>query len=120
MRLKLEKRQEGDVTVLMLSGALIFGEEADTLRAQIRTLLKKRHKKVVVQLEEVHRLDSVGVGTLLDAVKRARKAGGDLHLAQLSKAAADVLDLLSLTNRPDLLRIFDDPQEAVAAFSPPA
>jgi anti-sigma B factor antagonist len=102
-----------------LSGALILGEETDTLRAETRALFKKRRTKIVVQLDEVHRLDSVGVGTLLDAVKRARAAGGDLHLAQLSKTAANVLSLLALINRPDLLRIFDDPQQAVAAFSPP-
>jgi len=116
MRLTLQEREEGDITVLVLSGQLILGEEADALRDQMLRLVKKGRKRIVVELGEVSRLDSVGVGTLLDAVKRARAANGDLYLARLSKTAADVLDLLSLSGRPDLLRIFDDPHQAVAAF----
>jgi anti-sigma B factor antagonist len=119
MRLNIQERQDGDVTVLELEGALILGPEADALRERVRQLLKARKVKIVLHLQNLNRLDSVGVGTMMDAVRRTRKAGGDLRLAQLSKTAADVLGLMTLTRRPDLLAIFPDEQEAIASLRPP-
>jgi len=119
MRLKLQERQDGDVTVLELEGSLTLGAEADALREHVRRLLKARKIKIVLHLQKVNRLDSVGIGTMMDAVKHARAAGGDLRLAQLSKTAADVLGLLTLTQRPDLLAIFPNEQEAIASLRPP-
>jgi anti-sigma B factor antagonist len=119
MRLKLQERQDGDVTVLALEGALIIGPEVDALRERIRQLLKVGKVKIVLHLQNVNRLDSIGVGTMMDAVKRTRAAGGDLRLAQLSKSASDVLGLLTLTQRPDLLAIFPDEQAAIASLRPP-
>src|SRR3990172_6844598 len=120
MPLKLQERQDGDVTVLELDGALIMGAEVDALRERIRALLKAHKVKIVLHLEKVNRLDSIGVGTMMDAVKRPRAAGGAPRLAHLSKTAADVLRLLTLTQRPDLLAIFPDEQAAIASLRPPA
>jgi anti-sigma B factor antagonist len=117
MRLKLQEKRRGDVTVLELEGSLILGQEADALREHVRRLLKARRVKIVLDLRNLQRLDSVGVGTMMDAVKRSRDAGGDLRLAHLSKTANNVLSLLSLTKRPDLLHISTDEQEAVASLA---
>lgn len=119
MRLKLQERELGPVTVVELEGQLTFGDESDALRQQVRKLIKARRTSLVFTLDKLTRLDSVGIGTIMDGVKQARSARGDLHLAQLSKTASDVLGLLGLTRRPDLLRIFPDEQAAVAAFQPP-
>jgi anti-sigma B factor antagonist len=116
MRLAIQERQEGVITVLTLEGALVMGEEADALRGHIKKLLKARRTNIILQLEQVARLDSVGIGTIMDGVKRTRAAGGDVYLARLSKTAADVLGLLGLAQRPELLRIFPDEQAALAAF----
>lgn len=116
MRLVIQERQEGEITILTLEGTLVMGEEADALRDHTRRLLKARRTKIILQLEKVARLDSVGIGTIMDGVKRSRAAGGDVYLARLSKTAADVLGLLGLAHRPELLRIFPDEQAARAAF----
>lgn len=119
MRLKLQERQDSDVTILELEGALILGPEVDTLRNHIRKLLKARKVKIVLQLEKLKRLDSVGVGTLIQAATSARSAGGDVRLLQLSKPASDVLSLLRLDRMPGLLRTFLDEQEVLDSFRVP-
>lgn len=119
MRLKLHERESGPVTVVDLEGQLVFGDESDALRAHLKKLIKARRTSLVFTLDKLTRLDSVGIGTIMDGVKQARSARGDLHLAQLSKTASDVLGLLGLTRRPDLVRIFPDEQEAVTAFQSP-
>lgn len=116
MRLVIQERQEGAITVLTLEGALVMGDEADALRDHIKKLLKGRRVRIILQLEKLTRLDSVGIGTIMDGVKRSRAAGGDVYLASLSKTAADVLGLLGLAQCPELLRIFRDEQAALAAF----
>lgn len=116
MRLKLHQRQNGDVTVVELEGSLILGAETDALREMVRKLIKSRRVKIVLHLQQVSRLDSIGVGTMMDAVKWARRAGGDVCLLQLSKRVQDVLNLLGLAQRPELLRICSDEQAAVDSF----
>lgn len=119
MDLSIQERSHGDVTILGLEGRLTLGPETDALHSHIKTLLKAGKNKIVLELGKVIRVDSVGLGTMIGAVKSARSAGGDVRLLRLSKAASDVLDLLGLKLRPDILRVFEDEQEAVDSFRSP-
>ena len=119
MHLTIHERSSGEVTILELEGRLTLGPEADALHNHIKKLLKADKSKIVLELQKVIRLDSVGLGTMIGAVKSARSAGGDVRLLRLSKAASDVLDLLGLKLRPDILRIFGDEQEALESFRSP-
>lgn len=103
LRLLLEEQPEGEITLLRLQGELVLGPEAESLRAAVRSLVKQG---ILLDLESLTRLDSVGTGTLLDAVQFVREAGGEVALGALSLAARNVLDLLGLSRRPEQLRIF--------------
>ncbi|MGH9862085.1 MAG: STAS domain-containing protein [Candidatus Acidiferrales bacterium] len=118
MPLKIEERQVDEVTLLELEGRLMLGEEVDALRQYVKNLLAACKTRIVVRLTKVDRLDSSGLGVLLASVKSARTAGGDLRLLQPSKQTGDVLDLLGLRTKPDVVRIFLDEQEALASFPP--
>lgn len=119
MHLTIHERSHGEVTILELEGRLTLGPEADALHNHIKTLLKAGKNRIILELHKIIRVDSVGLGTMIGAVKSARSAGGDVRLLRLSKAASDVLDLLGLKVRPDILRIFEDEQEAVDSFRSP-
>jgi N-acetylglucosaminyldiphosphoundecaprenol N-acetyl-beta-D-mannosaminyltransferase len=51
---------------------------------------------VIVNLREVDFMDSSVIGTLVDATKRAREAGGDVKLASIRPAVLHTLSLLRL------------------------
>jgi len=120
LALTIEERQVGEVTLLELDGRLTLGEEADALGARLERLLKAKRNRIVLRLAKLTRLDSVGIGTMLGALKTARAGGGDVRILQPSKQAGDVLDLLGLKARPDILRVFQDENEALASFESPA
>ncbi|HWQ09658.1 MAG TPA: STAS domain-containing protein [Holophaga sp.] len=58
--------------------------------------LQDAHPKLVLDLQEVQEIDSAGVQLLLWLKRRAGNAGRDLVLERVSRAVADVLDLLQV------------------------
>lgn len=115
--LAIEVRQVGAATLLFLRGDLIFGPAADALRGRVEELLDNSCSVLVLDLHQLSRLDSVGVGTLIDVASIARRAGAALHLLEPSAPARAVLALLSLQRRPDLLPILSDREKALAALA---
>jgi anti-anti-sigma factor len=116
MMLTILERHEGDVAVLSLEGRLLFGPEADSLRKHIRSLVKAGKNRILLGLAKLIRIDSVGVGTLIEAATLARRHGGDVRLFAVSPPAAAVLSLLRLDNHPDWLRSFPDESQACLSF----
>jgi anti-anti-sigma factor len=107
----------GAVTLLFLRGDLIFGPAADALRDRVEELLDNGRATLVLDLQQLSRLDSVGVGTLIDVANLARRAGAALHLLEPSAPARAVLALLNLHRRPDLLPILTDSHKSLAGLA---
>jgi anti-sigma B factor antagonist len=116
--LTIVERQAGGVTILELAGELKLGDTSDELAARLHMLLKARKPRLVLQLERVERLDSVGIGTIIDAVRQARAAGGEVLLVSPSQKVREVLGFLQLDKRPDLVRVFTTESEALASLAP--
>ncbi|HXE75328.1 MAG TPA: STAS domain-containing protein [Candidatus Xenobia bacterium] len=117
MHLSIRARPVGDVTILELEGRVTLGAEADALYQQVRALLDQQHPRIVLQMEKVHRVDSAGWGAVMRSVGSARRAGGDVRLLKPSKPTRELLELLGLWARPDVLRVFVDEQEVVESFA---
>jgi len=115
--LAIEVRQMGAVTLLDLCGDLIFGPAADSLRDRVEELLDNGCATFVLDLHQLSRLDSVGVGTLIDVANLARRTGAALHLLEPSSPARAVLALLGLHRRPDLLPILSDHEKVLATLA---
>ena len=67
-------------------------------------------KKVVVDLEKVSYVDSSGLATLVEMLKKTRGQGGSLGLAGMSDK---VKSLFEITKLDKLFQIFPDLKEAV-------
>lgn len=117
MPLTMTERRAGAAVILELAGELKFGAEADELRARLKKLLEARPPRVVLKLAGLARIDSIGIGTVMDAVQRAQRAGGDVVLLEPSPKVREVLGFLQLANRPELLRIFADEPAALEVFA---
>jgi N-acetylglucosaminyldiphosphoundecaprenol N-acetyl-beta-D-mannosaminyltransferase len=61
---------------------------------------------IIINMREIDFIDSSTIGTLVDATKQAREAGGDIKLAHLNSVILHTLSLLKLDNyfsiRPDI------------------
>ncbi len=69
--------------------------------------------RLVVDLGDTSFIDSSGLGALIGALKEARRAGGDLRLAQLAEQARVLLELTRL-NR--VLRPYASVEQALEGF----
>lgn len=107
----------GNVTVVDLSGRITVGEGNVALREMVRALAEKGQKKIVLNLGEVHYVDSSGVGELVKAHTTIKNQGGELKLANLSKR---VHDLLELTRLSAIFAIEKDEASAIKSFQEPS
>ena len=72
---------------------------------------KQPSKKVVVNLEKVSYIDSSGLATLVEMLKKTRSQGGALGLAGMSEK---VKSLFEITKLDKLFSIFPTQEEAIS------
>ncbi len=112
MRLSLDTRQVGRVTIVHCNGRIVAGSESEALRAHVTWLLRDR-RDIVLHLAEVGFIDSSGLGTMVRALTSTRQARGDLKLCNVPDFVRKVLEMSRLT------AVFDtheSEEKAVAAF----
>jgi anti-sigma B factor antagonist len=113
MALDARTVMKGDVAVVYLNGAILFGEESGSLRSLVRDLLNQSNQ-VVLDLKEVSYIDSGGLGTLVALYASARKVGGEIKLSRLGPRANEVLQITKLMT---IFDVFDDVDAATASFA---
>jgi anti-sigma B factor antagonist len=112
MSLKIDTRQANGVTIVACSGRIVFGEEATTLRDNLKRILGST-RQIVLNLSDVSYIDSGGLGTLVGVYSSARAAGADIKLAGLGQRLRDVLQITKLVT---VFEVYDTEQEAIATF----
>jgi anti-sigma B factor antagonist len=112
MRLSLETRDVGRVTIVHCSGRLVAGAESESLRAHITWLLRDR-RAIVLHLGEVGFVDSSGLGTMVRTLTSTRQAHGELKLCNVPEHVRKVLELSHLSK---LFETHESEENAVAAF----
>jgi anti-sigma B factor antagonist len=112
MKLSLETRDVGRVTIVRCKGRLIAGEESDALRSHLSWLLRDR-RAIILHLAELAFVDSSGLGTMVRGLTSTRQVHGDLKLCDIPEHVAKVLRLSHLTK---LFDCHDSEDSAVAAF----
>ena len=102
MALKMTQREVDGVTVLTLDGRIGLGEEANSLREKVKSLLGDGKQKLVLDMGHVTLIDSAGLGTLVGVHQSATSRGASLGLCNLG---AKLKELLVITR---LIVIFGD------------
>jgi anti-sigma B factor antagonist len=113
MKMTTSIRQVGGVTVVDVSGRIELGEESAALRDLIGDLLSKGHKQILLNLGDVHYIDSSGLGTLVSSFTSVRKQGGELKLLNLTNK---VSDLMQITKLYTVFDIANDEASALKSF----
>jgi anti-anti-sigma factor len=111
--MKLEVRNEKDVTVIAPAGSLVIGTPEQMMNDAVSRALAEHHPRIIVDLAEVKKIDSSGIETLLVACQRAREAGGDVRLARVAERFQTLLEIAHLTN---VLKIYPDVETAMKDF----
>ena len=106
-----QKPQENTV-VVEIKGKVTIGYDAK-MRDTILEALDAGAQNVLLNMRDVSKIDSSGVGELVAAHNNIRDRGGRLLLVGLSERLAAVLQI---TNLLGVLEIYSDIDEALAAL----
>jgi len=101
-RMQTKSRQVGDVVVIDVSGRITHGEGNVMLREIIRDLVDKGTNRIVLNLNDVHYIDSSGLGELVKTHTTVRNKGGELKLANLNMRVQDLLEVTRLVTVFDI------------------
>ena len=111
--MKFNVRQNGDVTILDLSGKITIGSGEEALRNTVQEILNSGVKKVVINMSGVTMIDSSGIGELVSAYTTATNRGTKLKLAKLPDKVSDILTITQLITVFD---VYDNEADAVKSF----
>lgn len=107
-------RQVGSVVVIDISGKITHGDGNLRLREMVHDLLGKDNKKILLNLGEVHYLDSAGMGELVRIYTTIRNQGGEVRLVNPS---GRVRGLLQMTRLNAVFQIEQTEAAGVASFA---
>jgi anti-sigma B factor antagonist len=111
--LRMSERDVNGVTVLDIEGRIVLGEESNSFREKVKSLLAAGKKKIVLNLANVSYIDSAGLGTLVATYHSARSQGAILKLANLGAKFKEVLQVTKLMTVFDT---YDSEGTAVQSF----
>jgi len=115
MSLEITGREQEGIEILNLNGRLTLGQEDLDFRSELDRLVKAGQLRVALNFADLQQLDTTGLGTLLFALAKLRKAGGSLAICDIKPAH---IELLTATKLESVFEVFHDQQDAIDSFFP--
>lgn len=109
--MKIERSEEGSITVVALEGVIRLGESARTFSAYLEELLQEETPAVLLDFTGIDHVDSTGLGELVGYLQRFTEQGRRLALL---KPHRRILNLLKLTRLDEVFAIYDDREQALS------
>jgi anti-sigma B factor antagonist len=109
----VDVRRADDVIIVDLQGRLVSGLGDQILREVMNELVAEGWKKIILNLSEVHSIDSSGVGELVAGVRLAKRFGSAVKVLRLGDRVRHVLALSQIL---PLLEVYESEAEAVKDF----
>lgn len=110
---KVEVRRLQDIVVLEFSHPAQLIRQAQELRQLLAGVTEQNDTKVLIDLSRVSRIDSAGLGMLINCYSHAIRNRGMLKLL---KPSAPVQNLLRLTRIDSVIEMYEDETRAVESF----
>jgi anti-sigma B factor antagonist len=114
MGFQLHARESEGVVIVEAAGRLTLTDGHTQLRDMVHVFTGNGSKKFVLNLERVEMMDSYGIGELARTYSVARRAGGDIKLAGVSRRVFEVLEISRLTT---VFQVYATETAAVESFA---
>jgi anti-anti-sigma factor len=106
------RENDSGVVIVSLSGRFRLGDETTKFYGVIRENLNYKRTKFIIDLGDVERIDSVGIGTLVSGLVSVRNANGRLVLARIT----NIQGVIAMTGLMRVFDVYDDVNEAIRSF----
>ena len=113
MSMTTATRHVGFVTIVDISGRMVFGEESPPLSKLVSELLNDGHTRILLNLADVSRTVTSGLAHLVSCLVSVRKQRGELKLLNPTEQVHAAIELTKLLT---IFDIRDDEAEAVRSF----
>ena len=114
--LEISTRESADVTILDLQGRVTIGVDGDLLDVQLKTLVTKGARKLLMNLKDVTQLDSSGISAVVGAYISLSRQGGSLKLVCPRGRVQEVLEVMHVA---EFIPTFEDEKQALESFRTP-
>jgi anti-sigma B factor antagonist len=101
-----------NVTLVEVSGR-VDSMNADQLGTALSTQIDEGNNKLVLDLAQVEYMSSAGLRELVAALKKVKRAEGDMRIAQPSNRVREVLEMAGLDT---IFLIFDSQVDALKSY----
>ncbi len=95
MDLQVVEEEHAGWTVLRVYGDVDVAS-SPRLREHLLRAITDGHHYLILDLDQVHFIDSTGLGVVIGALKRTRSLGGDLRLVSTRQILARVFEITGL------------------------
>ncbi len=106
-------RHADDVVIVDLRGDLVAEDGEELLREVVDELVSEGWRKILLNLDDVKRMDSGGVGELVASWKLANEFGAQIKLLRPGDRVRHTLHLSQIL---PLLDVFENEEEALRIF----
>ena len=110
----VEVRRSENTIIVDLQGHLVAGIGEEILHNVMIELVHEGWRQVLLNLTEVRRIDSAGIGELVASVRAAKQ---NSCIVKVLLVGGRVRDVLNLSQILPLLDIYEDEESALASFS---
>jgi anti-sigma B factor antagonist len=111
--IKMTNSEVDGVSVVTLDGRIVLGEESNSFREKLKSMLAEGKKKIVLNMVNIKYIDSSGLGTLVAAHVSAKTQGASVRLCNLGKKFHEVMQITKLLT---IFDVYDTEAAAVSSF----
>jgi anti-sigma B factor antagonist len=108
------EKEIDDIIIVTLKGKLILQADTDQLHDYIKSILDRDIKKIILNLKNLSRISSLGIGGILRALTIVREVNGDLRLTGLD---SNIKNIFEITKLIGVIQIYDQNDQAMASFN---
>ena len=114
MKLSIEDNKlDNNIVILKLSGEMDISS-APQFKDKATSLIQEGYQKIVLDLSELGFTDSVGIGSIVASLTRAKEKGGQICAVSPTKTVKKLMDIVGLFN---IMDTHDNIDEAVKSLS---
>jgi anti-sigma B factor antagonist len=111
--MKIQKYSEGNITILAISVNMLGDSQTSFLHVNVKDLISQDKNTIILDLEEVRAINSIGLGILMACWSSLNKAGGELILSNVSDK---INEILILTDFDQFFKKYEHTKKAIASL----
>jgi anti-sigma B factor antagonist len=110
--MKINTEISDGISVLFIGEDRLDANNSEELKAELRRLCESGAKDMIIDLKEIHFIDSSGLGALVSGYKNASSLHGSLKLSNLQTQVKSMFELTRLHRVFDIFTTTDDALES--------